>query len=96
MKDSTTKIVCVEDLKKTNGGLYLLAVALECPISGGIICLFNVFNSRIIRAIHVKEKVYILILMFFSIVLSTYMISILVIVWLQDIFDILKLNFSFF
>lgn len=37
--------------------LSLLAVAIDCAISGGLICIFDVFGSKVIRAIQVKEKV---------------------------------------
>lgn len=57
LRDSNTKIVDVKELQKSNGKLTLLVVALDCTISGGIICLFNVFSSKVIRAIHIKEKV---------------------------------------
>lgn len=57
LKDSNTKIVDVKELQKSSGKLALLVVALECSISGGIICLFNVFSSKVIRAIHIKQKV---------------------------------------
>lgn len=57
LKDSNTKIIDVKELQKSSGKLSLLAVSLDCTISGGIICLFNIFSSKVIRAIHIKEKV---------------------------------------
>lgn len=57
LKDSNTKIIDVKELQKSSGKLALLAVALDCTISGGIICLFNIFSSKVIRAIHIKQKV---------------------------------------
>lgn len=57
LKDSNTKIVCVEEIQRPNGMLSLLAIAIECTISGGLICIFDVFCSKVIRAIQIKEKV---------------------------------------
>lgn len=57
LKDSNTKIVDVKELQKSSGKLALLVVALECNISGGIICLFNIYSSKVIRAIQIKQKV---------------------------------------
>lgn len=55
-RESNIEIVCVEELK-SNGGLSLLMVALNCKIRGGLICLFNIFSSKVIRTIEIKEKV---------------------------------------
>lgn len=49
--------MCVEEIQRPNGMLSLLAVAIDCAISGGLICIFDVFGSKVIRAIQVKEKV---------------------------------------
>lgn len=57
LKDSNTKIVDVKELQKSNGKLALLAVALNCSVNGGTVCLFNIFSSKVIRAIQVIEKV---------------------------------------
>lgn len=57
LKDSNTKIVDVKELQKSSGKLALLAVGLNCTISGGFVCLFNIFSSKVIRAIQIKEKV---------------------------------------
>ncbi|CAH1107347.1 unnamed protein product, partial [Psylliodes chrysocephalus] len=57
LKDSNTKIVCVEELQRPNGRISLLVVGIECTISGGIICIFDVFSSKVIRAIQIKEKI---------------------------------------
>lgn len=57
LKDSNTRIVCVEEIQRPNGMLSLLAVAIDCTISGGLICIFDVFGSKVIRAIQIKEKV---------------------------------------
>lgn len=61
LRDSNTKIVDVKELQKSSGKLALLAVALDCAISGGIICLFNIFSSKVIRAIQIKKKVNIIV-----------------------------------
>lgn len=57
LKQSGVQIVAVKELQKSNGKLPLLAVALNCSVTGGIVCLFNIFSSKVIRAIHVIEKV---------------------------------------
>ncbi|CAH2002846.1 unnamed protein product [Acanthoscelides obtectus] len=57
LRDSNTKIVCVEEVDTSNGHLPLLAVGLDCSISGGSICIFDAGSSRVIRAIHVKERI---------------------------------------
>lgn len=57
LKDSNTKIVCVEEIERNCGRISLLAVGLECTITGGLICIFDVLSSTVIRTIHVKEKV---------------------------------------
>ncbi|XP_018577451.1 protein ELYS isoform X2 [Anoplophora glabripennis] len=57
LKDSNTRIVCVEEIQRPNGMLSLLAVAIDCAISGGLICIFDVFGSKVIRAIQIEEKI---------------------------------------
>ncbi|CAH2017316.1 unnamed protein product [Acanthoscelides obtectus] len=57
LRDSNTKIVCVEEVDTSSGHLPLLAVGLDCSISGGSICIFDAGSSRVIRAIHVKERI---------------------------------------
>lgn len=47
----------MEEIQRPNGMLSLLAIAIECTISGGLICIFDVFCSKVIRAIQIKEKV---------------------------------------
>lgn len=57
LKDSNTKIVAVDELRRTQGQLSFLIVALECTISGGLLCVFNIFGSKVLRVIQVKEQV---------------------------------------
>ncbi|VEN48837.1 unnamed protein product [Callosobruchus maculatus] len=57
VRDSSTKIVCVEEIDTSNGHLPLLAVGLDSTISGGMICIFDAGSSRVIRAIHVKGRI---------------------------------------
>ncbi|KAJ8964806.1 hypothetical protein NQ314_004613 [Rhamnusium bicolor] len=56
LKDSNTRVVCVDEIQRLNGRLSLLAIGIECTISGGLICVFDVFGSKVIRAIQIKEK----------------------------------------
>ncbi|XP_072402062.1 uncharacterized protein Elys isoform X1 [Diabrotica undecimpunctata] len=57
LKDSNTTITCVEEIPRPNGRISLLAVGIDCTISGGIICIFDIFSSKVLRAIQVKEKI---------------------------------------
>ncbi|KAJ8920901.1 hypothetical protein NQ315_015694 [Exocentrus adspersus] len=57
LKDSNTKIICVEEIYRLNGTLSLLAVGINCEISGGLICIFDVFCSKVIRAIQIENKI---------------------------------------
>ncbi|CAH0556685.1 unnamed protein product [Brassicogethes aeneus] len=57
LKDSGTKVVCVDEIKKPHGRLPLLAVGLDCELSGGLICIFDVYGSKVIRAIQIKDKI---------------------------------------
>ncbi|XP_074041102.1 AT hook containing transcription factor 1 homolog isoform X2 [Leptinotarsa decemlineata] len=57
LKDSNTSIVCVEEIRRPHGRLSLLAVGIDCAISGGLVCIFDVFSSKVIRAIQIKEKI---------------------------------------
>lgn len=81
LKDSNTKIVGVKELQKSSGKLALLIVALECNISGGIICLFNIFSSKVIRAIQVKQKVVLNILLYSYLILLNFNYRYPVCVW---------------
>ncbi|XP_049821968.1 protein ELYS isoform X3 [Aethina tumida] len=55
VRDSNTQIVCVDEIKKPR--LPLLAVGINCDISGGLVCIFDVYGSKVIRSIQVSEKV---------------------------------------
>ncbi|KAJ8980297.1 hypothetical protein NQ317_005217 [Molorchus minor] len=57
LKDSNTRVMCVDEIERPNGRLSLLAVGVECGIAGSMICIFEVFGSKVLRAIHIKEKV---------------------------------------
>ncbi|XP_076270585.1 uncharacterized protein LOC143202735 isoform X1 [Rhynchophorus ferrugineus] len=57
LKDSNTKIVAVDEFKRTQGQLSFLIVALECTISGGLLCVFDIFGSKVLRVIQVKEQI---------------------------------------
>ncbi|KAG5885554.1 hypothetical protein JTB14_007634 [Gonioctena quinquepunctata] len=57
LKDSNTRIMCVEEVQRPHGRLSLLAVGIDCTISGGIICIFDVISSKVIRAILVEDKI---------------------------------------
>nr|XP_015835953.1 PREDICTED: protein ELYS isoform X3 [Tribolium castaneum] len=57
LKDSNTKVVCVDVIQRPNGRLPFLAVGIDCDLSGGMICIFDFATSKIIRAIHVTDKI---------------------------------------
>ncbi|XP_030746722.1 protein ELYS isoform X2 [Sitophilus oryzae] len=57
LKDSNTRIVAVDEVKRSQGRLSLLVVGLECTISGGLICIFDIFGSKVLRVIQVKKQI---------------------------------------
>lgn len=57
MRDSNTKISAVGELKRGYGKLPLLVVALDCPLSGGLICVFDIFGSKVLRVVQIGEQV---------------------------------------
>lgn len=57
VRDSNTQIVCVDEIKKPR--FPFLAVGINCDISGGLVCIFDVYGSKVIRSIQVSEKVWI-------------------------------------
>ncbi|KAJ8960735.1 hypothetical protein NQ318_020028 [Aromia moschata] len=56
LKDFNTRVVCVDEIQRPNGRLSLLAVAIECGISGSMVCVFEVLGSKVIRAVQIQEK----------------------------------------
>lgn len=63
-KDSSTKVVCVEELHRPTGKLPLLIIGLECDVGDGMICIFDVIGSRVLRSIQIGNKVYYLLFLF--------------------------------
>jgi hypothetical protein len=51
------EITCVEQIHIENVSACLLAVGLQFPEAGGIICVLSVPGSRILHAIDIYEKV---------------------------------------
>lgn len=62
VRDFKTKVTCVAELPHLRpsglpGPLDQMVVGLECELTGGMLCLFNLAGSRILRAINVPSKV---------------------------------------
>jgi hypothetical protein len=57
LRDSNTEVVCVDEIQRPHGRLPLLAVGVDCDLSGGMICIFDFISSKIIRAVHISDKV---------------------------------------
>ncbi|CAG9771850.1 unnamed protein product [Ceutorhynchus assimilis] len=55
LKDTNTKIVAVEELKRRDDPL--LVVALDCALTGGVICVFDIFGRGVLRAVRIGEKI---------------------------------------
>lgn len=55
-KDTSTKIVCVEEIKCVGYKLPLLAIGLECTIKG-MVCIFDIIRSKVLRVIELENKV---------------------------------------
>lgn len=57
LKDFTTKVVCVEQISRCNSNFPLLALGLECESDHGMICIFDIVKSKVLRVIHIDNKV---------------------------------------
>ncbi|KAK3926779.1 Protein ELYS [Frankliniella fusca] len=62
VRDFKTKVTCVTELPHlttsgTPGPVGQVLVGLECELTGGMICLFNLAGSRVLRAINTPSKV---------------------------------------
>lgn len=55
--DFETYITCVTELPSVLGKLPILIIGLECEIGGGMICMFDINSSRVIRAIQIDDRV---------------------------------------
>lgn len=51
------KVICVEQLNRANGKVPLLAIGLECIFTGGLVCVFDIIASKVLRIIEVKSNV---------------------------------------
>lgn len=61
LKDHTLQITCAAEIPRKRGGLPFLVVGLQSNIVGGLICIFDVALSKVIRTIDVKYNVRIII-----------------------------------
>lgn len=62
VRDFKTKVTCVTELPHlsasgTPGQVGQVLVGLECELTGGMVCLFNLAGSRVLRAINTPSKV---------------------------------------
>lgn len=57
LKDLTTKVVCVEQISRSNSKDPLLLLGLECDSDRGMICIFDIVKSKVLRVIHIDNKV---------------------------------------
>lgn len=62
VRDFKTKVTCVAELPHLTAAgcpvsIDQVAVGLECELTGGMICLFNLAGSRVLRAINIPSKV---------------------------------------
>lgn len=51
------KVVCVEQLNRSDSKTPLLAIGLECVFTGGLVCIFNIVASKVLRIIETKTNV---------------------------------------
>ncbi|KAL1490553.1 hypothetical protein ABEB36_013229 [Hypothenemus hampei] len=57
LRDFNTKITCVEELKRCKGQSPFLIVALYSPDNEGTICIFDIFTSKVLRAVQIGERI---------------------------------------
>lgn len=58
LRDTNTKVVCVDVIQRPNQKSFpLLAIAVDCDLGGGMICIFDFIISKIIRAIQIEDNV---------------------------------------
>ena len=59
LRDSKTRVTCVTELPSNDGTgrVTQFVVGLECELVGGMICVFDIRGSRVLRAIHMPSKV---------------------------------------
>ena len=57
-QDDTTKVVCVDEIQTTKSNVSLLLVGINCSLSdGGMLCIFDIKTSRVLRTIQIFNKV---------------------------------------
>lgn len=57
LRDSCTRITCVVGLQSTNGRRPLLVVGLQSGATRGMICIFDITSSKVIRAVQIDKTV---------------------------------------
>lgn len=57
LRDKRSRITCVAELPNNNGSPPLFVLGLDCETSGGMIYIFNIMGSKIMRAIQLDDRV---------------------------------------
>ncbi|KDR14054.1 Protein ELYS [Zootermopsis nevadensis] len=59
LHDSKTRVTCVTELPCTDGSgrVSQFVVGLECELVGGMICVFDIRGSKVLRAVQMPSKV---------------------------------------
>jgi hypothetical protein len=58
-RNSKTRVSCVTELPCNDGSgrVSQFVVGLECELAGGMICIFDIRGSKVLRAIQMPSKV---------------------------------------
>lgn len=57
LRDSYTCVTCVVDLHNSNSKYPLLVIGLQSGLTRGMICIFDITNSKVVRAIQIDKQV---------------------------------------
>lgn len=57
LHDFDTIVACVTDLPSVHGKPPIVVLGIDCELTGGMICFFDINSSRVIRAIQIDDKV---------------------------------------
>lgn len=57
LKDGSANITCLAEIPCLAKEIPLLVLGLDYAATGGVICIFDILTSKIVRAIQVNDKV---------------------------------------
>ncbi|XP_050304402.1 protein ELYS isoform X2 [Anthonomus grandis grandis] len=57
LKDNGVTIAGVQELRRNRGNLSLQVVAVNSPLTGGQICIFDPYGSKVLRVIQLGEQI---------------------------------------